>query len=729
MNLASTLDAVTVYQKGAVCTRKAVVAAGAPAQVRITGLPLSLQPGSLRARVVSGGPARVLDVRPGYDVELAAEADVPTEQKAVEAATEQLARLQLDLARVERDIAELKKLEPRFPALRPGDPPRSAPVEALLKAAEFVSQELAGRFETRRALAQELEDAKNELELRRRRLAEASAKVRTERARLSRVAVVTLAEAAAGAELAVEYFVPGARWVPSYALRLDRGMAQGALSMRAAVAQDTGEDWAGVKLSLSTAALDRRTALPELKSLRIGREQPPPARSGWREPPPGLDELFQGFDAEWAKRPKAPPPPPPPPKQPAPVVRSPGPRREPASKTLVAEAAANVAIAGAGPPPGAPRLEQQATGMIAPMAPQSSRSRATAAPMARMAPKKKGGFLPSFGGGGGDSDEQEEAAPAAELSLDDGLDMEGGDPFQGMPEPPAPQLEPAAELLDYGTLFMQPAGLGRGRLAPGTDPGVAYLMAMHVEVHVVTSVVMAVAQRALRIEHLALPARTQAPAGGAFDYRYDCAARVDVPSKPEWTLVPVSEADVGLVAEYACVPSVEPQVYRTLKLHNRSKHALLKGPVDVTLGDEFLLTAELPYVAPGSSDARLGLGVEEAIKVARKTHFKEGTGGLLGGSTVLPHDVEIEVNNRLAFPARIEVRERVPVSLDDDVKIEEAKVEPAWEKDEELRDGAKVRGARAWRVTVPAGQKTKLTAQWVVRIPSDQMLVGGNRRV
>src|SRR6185369_5115727 len=81
----------------------------------------------------------------------------------------------------------------------------------------------------------------------------------------------------------------------------------GVLTMRAAVAQGSGEDWSQVKLSLSTAALDRRTALPELKSLRIGRAQPPPQRSGWRDPPPGLDELFSGFDAAWARRPAPPP--------------------------------------------------------------------------------------------------------------------------------------------------------------------------------------------------------------------------------------------------------------------------------------------------------------------------------------------------------------------------------------------------------------------------------------
>src|SRR6202012_4401018 len=74
-------------------------------------------------------------------------------------------------------------------------------------------------------------------------------------------------------------------------------MTSGRLQLRAAIAQRSGEDWRGVKLSLSTANLERATELPELRSLRIGRAQPAPPKSGWREPPPGLDELFGSFDA------------------------------------------------------------------------------------------------------------------------------------------------------------------------------------------------------------------------------------------------------------------------------------------------------------------------------------------------------------------------------------------------------------------------------------------------
>ncbi|MBK7858801.1 MAG: DUF4139 domain-containing protein [Archangiaceae bacterium] len=711
MNVASQLEAVTVYARGAVCTRVAKVS-GATGRVRIIGLPLSLAPGSLRARVVAG-TARVLDVRPGYEVELKGEADLSAEVKAHEAAVAEQARLERAQARVQQEIGELQHVKPTFPPTRAGEPPRSAPVEALLKAAEFVSQELEKRFASRRALEQQLKDARHEVELKLKRVHEASSAGRAQRARLTRAAVVTLSEAAGELELAIEYFVAGARWVPSYALSLSPNLGDGVLSLRAAVAQSTGEDWSQVKLSLSTAALDRRTALPELKSLRIGRAQPPPQRSGWREPPPGLDELFAGFDAAWAERPRPPPAPKPQAPVGAPPQSSRASMKEQARQAPAAAAPAMTAAFAAPPPMPAP-MSNSAPGAPPPIRAQPMMARA------RMSAKKSAGLLGGFGGSGAPAD-------ADEASLDEAAPEEAR--ALAAEPAPAPQLEPGEALLDYGSLYLEEPGPGRGRLVTGTDPAIAFAMSLRIEVSQVLVLVESSQRAAAQIDQLPLPPRTSTPSAGSFDYRYDCAARVDVPSKPAWTVVPVTDAEVGLQAAYACVPSVEPQVYRTVKVHNRSKHALLRGPVDVTLGDEFLLTADLPLIAPGSRVAQLGLGVEEAIKVARKTHFKETPGGLLGGSTLLPHDVEIELSNRLQFPAQVEIRERVPVSSDDDVKIEEAKVEPAWEKDEAPRDGeAAVRGARVWRVTVPASAKLNLYAQVVVRIPSDQMLVGGNRR-
>ncbi|MFP2933814.1 mucoidy inhibitor MuiA family protein, partial [Pyxidicoccus sp. 3LG] len=302
--VSSTLDAVTVHAQGALCTRVATVLAEGgrlPPQVRINGLPLSLRPGSLRASVVQG-PAglSIRDIRSTFDVQLPPEVDVPAEHRAMEEARARLDAVSSSLDVVNRELRAMMKLAPTFPPRKKDEfQPRDAPLPAMLSLTSLVDSELAALQARRLDLERQQRDAEAELRLRHQRIQESSTAMRGQRARVYRAAVLTLAgnlPAEHAAKLALEYAVPGARWVPTYDLRLPRTLEEGTLRMRASVLQRTGEDWTGVKLSVSTADLDRRAEVPELKALRIGRRQPAPARSGWREPPPGLDELFAGYD-------------------------------------------------------------------------------------------------------------------------------------------------------------------------------------------------------------------------------------------------------------------------------------------------------------------------------------------------------------------------------------------------------------------------------------------------
>lgn len=733
-NLASTLDAVTVFREGALCRRSAKVPASGERQVRLGGLPLSLEAGTLRARVTSGA-GRVIDVRPQFDVELAQEVDVPAEQRAWEDAGAKVAQLETQRQRLNTEISELQTLRPAFLEQKRGEPPRPAPVEAMLALGDFTEAELATRLERRRKLDVELADAKAEVQLRARRMQEASTAKRSERAKLSRVAVVTLGEAPASElVLELEYRVPGARWVPSYALTLERGMAAGTLQMRASIAQNTGEDWSQVSLALSTASAYRRADMPELRALKIGRRQAEPPRSGWREPPPGLEALFESYDSAMTSL--IPPPAAVPPQghatggrvmrdEPAPMPPPPPPPRPaPAAKPMVEMARRAPAAPGNAP------MEVAAASMAMPSAPP---------PM--QAPMRSRGAMPKGGGmlGGLSKKMAKEESFAADEDEAPMMDMlsEGGDGFGVAAPEPEPELTQAgldASFGDYARLMMgaPEAGSQRGRLTAASEWDFAFIAGISVQVDVVVAMVTKAQRIAGGVQGLQLPALCNPVTSiDSFDYRYDCGARLDVPSTGKWVLVPVMRCAVGLTPEYVCVPSVEPKVYRTLTVSNRSAHALLPGPVDVTAGDEFLMTTSLPPIPPGADKPhRLGLGVEEAIKVARKTQYKETTGGFLGGSTVLPHELEIELNNRLAAPALIEVRERVPVvdPSEKDLKVEDGEANPPWEKIEGLLDGDVVQGARRWRVTVPPGGTQKLTAQFAIRMPADRMLVGGNRR-
>ncbi|MEU2238616.1 DUF4139 domain-containing protein [Streptomyces sp. NPDC018338] len=695
----STLDAVVVYAQGAVCLRLARGVVPSDGRIRVTGLPRSLDPASLRARVRGSARVRVTEAR----VEVEAE---PVGTGAPDELRREVERLRdvYEAAHGRRDrqearVKEVQDLRPVAPARKRDDPHRRTPVDAWLELADFVDDRLTGLHARLVELEEALRVAEHELTVASDRLDRASTDAPSAHVETSVCAVLTLdgAEADAGdaeVEVEVEYGVPGAVWVPTYRLHHRQGDDTGRLVLRASVAQRTGEDWTGVRVALATADLRRRTDLPRLRSIRVGRRQAAPAPSGWREPPAGLADLFSGYDAA-------------------------GPRPAVGGSAVGGSAVggrADMAVGSAPPPPpapqgyggapeafggGMPAVTGLPPGMAAPSGPPPAAPRPSA-PRSEDRRRSVGG---SFAGAPAPLARMAPAAPAAP----------GG---AAPPPPPAPVAGPPlpsdAEL-DYAALVLSAPdeqGARRGRLFPDApyDP-----------------VAVEYRRRAETVASLPLPGHAVRPreSAGSFDHRFDATARADIPSDGTWHTVTVGEIPVGLRTEYLCVPSVEQTVYATLVLDNATDQALLAGPVEVTVDDDFLLTAALPTLAPGGV-RRVGLGAAEGIRVTRRTNLHESTAGLRNNITVLDHRVHVELSNGLARPVTVEVRERVPVTSEPDVRIEER---ADWTAPAEDAAGERhAPGTRVWRVELPAGATTALDGGYEIRIPTGKALVGGNRR-
>lgn len=299
----SVLDSVVVYASGALCRRHARGTVPADGRVRLTGLPRVADASSLRASVLSGG-ARVTSVRLESEAELRDRADLPELQRRVERARDVVDAARGRAARQDSRIAEIAGVRAVPPAPQSDEPHRRVPADAWLELADFVDERLTALHARAALLAEEVRLAEHALAVAIDALARASTADRAEPTALTRTALVTLDGVPDGAEvgLELEYGVPGAVWVPTYRLTYRQGDDSGTLLLRAQLAQRTGEDWTGVRVGLSTADLHRRTDLPKLRSLRIGRRQPVPAPPGWREPPAGCATSSPGTTRRAARR-------------------------------------------------------------------------------------------------------------------------------------------------------------------------------------------------------------------------------------------------------------------------------------------------------------------------------------------------------------------------------------------------------------------------------------------
>ncbi|MFF7947667.1 mucoidy inhibitor MuiA family protein [Streptomyces griseorubiginosus] len=682
----SALHSVIVYASGALCRRRITVdlpQGATPLPVRIVGLPLTLAPESLRARVLSGPPGiGVQDVRHEVDVELASPEQLPQLQRELSAAERALQAARARRDRLAARIEATAGLRAVPPAPRRGDPPPQAPIGALLALASFVDSRLAELQQRLAVLEDELDGAEHTVALARRRLTEASQALPIGTARTTSAAVLTLSRSSSQeggpAELELEYAVTGATWAPTYQLHL-RGMAGGApvgsLTMRACVAQRTGEDWDGVRLMLSTAHPGRRTERPELRSLRIGRRQEEPSVSATRETPTGIGELFHGYDA-WV-------------------------RTEPGAQPVVGNRAPDERLAVPAPQPVAVSAPAPGAGGATPPHDRARKARERALPLPPMA-------------------SQEPQMPGRPPSP---RPVGYGSAASVVAEPTGPGTTPCQEAVirDYAGLVLAspsaPPG-ERGTLVPsGQD---------------VKGAAAERRRQVMEIARLDLPTHSVPvrQSAGSFDYRYDTAAAVDVPADGAWHTVPIAEFPVDFASEYVCVPAADPRVYAAVQLTNTGDNALLAGAAEVTVDGEYLMTVALPVLAPGQR-RRIGIGVAEGVQVARRVRSSESSAGLRGGTIVVGQRVEIELANRLERPVTVEVRERVPVSDEKDIRIEDAPSTPPWtvvppEQDEDGLVG--VRGRRLWRIPLEARSTTVLTGGHDLRMPAGKAVVGGNRR-
>jgi hypothetical protein len=542
-----------------------------------------------------------------------------------------------------------------------------------------------------------------------------------------------------------EYLVPGARWSPSYALRFEPDFSRARVSLRALVCQRSGEDWAGVRLALSTAEALAWTDLPELPSLRIGRRQAPPARKGFRDPPAGAEALFADYDrARAARVPEAPA-----------GQDGAGAARYPEGSELVNEIRAKVedlrkrmddgdycALCedeAPPPPPKADKKRKKGRPPVPEAAPAPEISMPCEAPPPPPAP---GAALRAFSAltpagaafGAGAPMASRSAAPSKKMKEMAALEREEDAVGGGAWDSPAeePELTAPADLLAFGNLRLRgPDDSSRGKLrsSAAAERYGEMLSALRVTAGgPVESWVRSAEASARSPEGLPLPAGHSAPeSADGFDYAWRGETPVDVPADGAWHSVTLAEAPAESALRHVAVPREDTNAFRFASFANPFRAPLLPGPADVYVGPDFALTAAMRTVAP-QGNVDVGLGAEEGVKIARNTRYAEHTSGLLGGQLNLEHEITVEAANNLKRPVDLEVRERLPQPRtgDEQVQIEVLETVPKWE--EWIQERSPVPGTRRWRVRIEPGAREVLKARYAVKIPAKKEIAGGNRR-
>jgi uncharacterized protein (TIGR02231 family) len=216
----------------------------------------------------------------------------------------------------------------------------------------------------------------------------------------------------------------------------------------------------------------------------------------------------------------------------------------------------------------------------------------------------------------------------------------------------------------------------------------------------------------------AMDAVTERSAGvetAPFQAIFTIPGTVTVLTTGEMKRVQIDEAQLDPALTVRVVPRVDTRAFLYAKVTLPKTTPYLPGPVSLFRDATFVGSGRLPQLAPGQ-EHELGFGSDDSIRVRHAVlDEKRGESGIITSSKTDQRNYRIAVKNHHPRALTVTVLDQVPVSQNQDIKVELiAKVPPS------RKDPDDKRGVLAWDVKVEPDEEKQIEFGYRVSWPADK---------
>ncbi|WP_203857282.1 DUF4139 domain-containing protein [Plantactinospora mayteni] len=203
---------------------------------------------------------------------------------------------------------------------------------------------------------------------------------------------------------------------------------------------------------------------------------------------------------------------------------------------------------------------------------------------------------------------------------------------------------------------------------------------------------------------------------GAQAATYEPARPVAVPADGGAHRAIVAVLELAARLDHVTAPVRTPGVQLRATAVNGSEHTLLPGPASVFHGGDFVGGTTLPTWAPGE-EVEVALGLDDRIRVKRELVRRSDTKTTLGSTRRREVEYRITLANHTPRPARLTVRDQLPVSQSDGITVRELRLDPPPDERAAL-------GELIWRVELPPGGSREIVTGLRVELAKGVELLG-----
>ncbi len=207
--------------------------------------------------------------------------------------------------------------------------------------------------------------------------------------------------------------------------------------------------------------------------------------------------------------------------------------------------------------------------------------------------------------------------------------------------------------------------------------------------------------------------------GNAFVLTLPHRVTVIADGRPIWA--PVDVALGPAASKLVATPKLDGHVFQVVALKNPAAYPLLEGRVRSYRGGSYVGDTQLRYQGIGAP-FEVSLGVDDDLAVERNViQEKDRDPAFLSSTKHIVRAYRTKLTNRAASGTEsVELRENVPVSKIDDVKVElvAGQTSPGYAFDRE-------RGFVTWTVPLQRGEWHTIDLAYTIHLPDDWQVGGG----
>ncbi len=193
---------------------------------------------------------------------------------------------------------------------------------------------------------------------------------------------------------------------------------------------------------------------------------------------------------------------------------------------------------------------------------------------------------------------------------------------------------------------------------------------------------------------------------------------VDIPSDNSPHKTTIARDGLPCTFDYVSAPLIDEQVHLRATIMNTTERVLLSGDASIFLGGEYVGTTKVKTTAP-SEKFKIFLGIDDGLKVKRELIERnvEKGNALQANIRRITYAYRITVHNYAVAPRHVVIRDHLPVSQHERVKVKVQNIQPTPTERTKLE-------LITWQFTLAAEGEQKIEYRFVVEHPQDLKVTG-----